>query len=80
MSSGITIGVAGGRECVDACAVFVPFVLPEVFEGAGVGEPVFFHVGEEGGVAGAGDYGGYVVVLGGRGAELVVGAVAEVGP
>lgn len=48
-------GVAGGGEGVDASAVFIPFVLPEVLGGAGVGEPVGLHGGEEGG-GGRGDY------------------------
>lgn len=60
--------------------MFVEFVLPEGFGGAGVGEPVGVHVGEEVVLAGGLEDVCDVGVLRGVGAELVVGAVAEVGP
>ena len=40
----VGVAVASGAEGVDACAVFVPFVLPEGLGGSAVGEPVSVHV------------------------------------
>jgi hypothetical protein len=40
----IRIPVTAPRQSVDACTVFVPLVLPEMFRRAAVGQPVCAHV------------------------------------
>ena len=77
---GHVVGVAGGVEGADAGAVFAPLVLPEGLVGALVVFPVDGHVVQEVVAVKVGEDLRYVGVLAGGVAELLVGAVAFVGP
>lgn len=76
----ITISIAAGWESVDARPVLVPLVLPEVLARSRVWQPDLIHVGKQRILACCFEDWGYVVVLGCCGAELVIGAIAEIWP
>jgi len=74
------VGVAARLQCADACAMFLPFVIPEALVIALDVFPVRVHVAEHGGCAGRGEDRGDVGV-GSVGIAIgVEGAVAMVGP
>jgi hypothetical protein len=60
--------------------VFVPFVLPEAFCTSGIGKPIDLHVRQEVVLACSFEDLRNVVVLRGVVAELVVCAIAKIGP
>ena len=83
-SRGTAAAIAPGREGIDARGVLIEFVLPEAGIGARTGQPVPVHEPDQGtsvtAVSVAAQYLGDVGVPRRRAAELVVGAIAEVGP
>lgn len=76
----ICIAVASRREGVDACSVFIPFVLPERLCGPGIRQPVGVHVLQKRRLPCSRKDLADVVVSWRGSAVSWVGAIAEVGP
>lgn len=76
----VRVVIARRSEGIDASTMLVPFVLPEMLCCALVREPIRVHVLEQVSLAKGVKNVGDISILWGEGAELVIGAIAEVGP
>lgn len=76
----IFISIAAGGHGIHTSPMLVPFMFPEAFRRARVRQPVAIHVCQKIVLACCLDDLRDVCVLRGEGAELVVGAIAEVRP
>ena len=74
------VGVAAGVERADACAMFLPFVIPKALIVAVDVFPVCIHIAQHGGCACSSEDGRYIGVGSTRVAVGIVCAVAVVGP
>lgn len=79
-SGRVGVAVAGRRERVDAGAVFVPLVLPEVLGAAPVRQPVLVHIVQQLRLLGLPQNLGDVAVMRCSIAELLIRPVASIWP